>query len=246
MLRWLRFPMAITLPGGRRHERHAYLFWRVRLPLWLVPVVAGWLVLSWPGIAPGLAAGILAELPFSYRAPYGPAGRCPPRGRAGVQTNLLACVSLAGRIQPEAPGQRSIPPTQPGPGWTDVRSVCGQARTVPAPRLSRSALRTASAGCPSPGAGSSSVPETGQGIPRSFERCRSANCAVKTQGAIRAHGACYMGQIDARPRCDADHDANDVAALPLACCFMSVAQPAKRCESTDFVIRYVLHWPTWM
>jgi len=36
-----------------------------------MPAVAGWLVLSWPGIAAGLAAGILAELIFSYRAPYG-------------------------------------------------------------------------------------------------------------------------------------------------------------------------------
>jgi hypothetical protein len=40
--RWMRFPRAITLPGGQRHERYAYLFWRVRLPLWLVPTAAGW------------------------------------------------------------------------------------------------------------------------------------------------------------------------------------------------------------
>ena len=71
LLRWLRFPTAITLPGGRRRERHAYLFWRVRLPLWIVPAGAAWLALGWPGIAAGLAAGILAELIFSYRAPYG-------------------------------------------------------------------------------------------------------------------------------------------------------------------------------
>lgn len=69
--RWMRFPTVITLPGARPRERHAYLFWRVRLPLWLVPAAAGWLALSWPGIALGLAAGILAELIFSYRVPYG-------------------------------------------------------------------------------------------------------------------------------------------------------------------------------
>jgi hypothetical protein len=69
--RWLRFPTVITLPGGQRRERYAYLFWRVRLPLWIMLAVAGWLVLSWAGIAAGLAAGILAELIFSYRAPYG-------------------------------------------------------------------------------------------------------------------------------------------------------------------------------
>jgi hypothetical protein len=82
VLRWLRFPMAITLPGGRRHERYAYLFWRVRIPLWIVPAAAGWLVLSWPGIAAGLAAGILAELVFSYRAPYGPSGPVATPGQS--------------------------------------------------------------------------------------------------------------------------------------------------------------------
>ena len=68
--RWLRFPTVITLPGGRRRQRYAYLYWRVRIPFWVVPAVAGWLVLGWPGIAAGVAAGILAELIFSYRAPY--------------------------------------------------------------------------------------------------------------------------------------------------------------------------------
>jgi hypothetical protein len=90
-LRWLRFPMAITLPGGRRRERYAYLFWRVRLPLWIVPAAAGWLVLSWPGIAAGLCAGILAELVFSYRAPHGtrpvatPGQSWGPNESAGVR-----------------------------------------------------------------------------------------------------------------------------------------------------------------
>jgi hypothetical protein len=31
VLRWLRFPTVITLPGGRRRQRYAYLFWRVLL-----------------------------------------------------------------------------------------------------------------------------------------------------------------------------------------------------------------------
>src|SRR5258708_8348297 len=82
VLRWLRFPMAITLPGGRRRERCAYLFWRVRLPLWIVPAAVGWLVLSWPGIAAGLAAGILCELVFSYRAPYGLSGPVATPGQS--------------------------------------------------------------------------------------------------------------------------------------------------------------------
>jgi len=92
VLRRLRFPTVITLPGGRSRERYAYLFWRVRLPLWIVPAAIGWLVLSWPGIAAGLAAGILAELIFSYRAPYGlsrpvatPLHGGDPDGLAGVR-----------------------------------------------------------------------------------------------------------------------------------------------------------------
>lgn len=67
MLRWLGFPMTITLPGGRRYERYAYTFWRIRIPLWLVPAAAAWWALSWPGIAAGLSAGILAEAGLSYR-----------------------------------------------------------------------------------------------------------------------------------------------------------------------------------
>jgi hypothetical protein len=82
MLRWLRLPTVITLPGVRRRQRHVYLFWRVRLPLWIVPAAAGWLVLSWPGIAAGLAAGILAEVIFGYHAPYG-RSPVPPAAERG-------------------------------------------------------------------------------------------------------------------------------------------------------------------
>lgn len=65
----MQFPTMITLPGGRRYERYAYTFWRIRLPLWVAPAAVGWWVLSWPGIAVGLAAGILAEMALSYRRP---------------------------------------------------------------------------------------------------------------------------------------------------------------------------------
>jgi hypothetical protein len=84
MLRALRprFPMAISLPGGRLVERHVYLFWRVRLPLWVVLAAVGWLVLGLSGLMPGLggvaagvvlglAVAILAEFVFSYRPPFG-------------------------------------------------------------------------------------------------------------------------------------------------------------------------------
>jgi hypothetical protein len=41
------------LSGAQTPPRHAYLFWRVRLPLWIVPAAAAWLALGWPGIAAG-------------------------------------------------------------------------------------------------------------------------------------------------------------------------------------------------
>jgi hypothetical protein len=78
-LRWLRFPDLIGLPGGRLLERYVHLFWRIRLPLWLVLPAAGWLVLGWPGIVPGVAAALVAQMALSYRlVSY----RGPGRGRS--------------------------------------------------------------------------------------------------------------------------------------------------------------------
>jgi hypothetical protein len=41
--------------------------WRLRLALWVVLGAAGWLGLSWAGIAPGLAAAIAVELALTFR-----------------------------------------------------------------------------------------------------------------------------------------------------------------------------------
>jgi hypothetical protein len=67
VLRWLRFPDLIGLPGGRLLERYVRLYWRIRLPLWLVLLAAGWLLLGWAGIVPGIAAAIVAQMALSYR-----------------------------------------------------------------------------------------------------------------------------------------------------------------------------------
>src|SRR5215472_18380476 len=105
MLRWQRFPTTITLPVGRRYGRYAYLFWRIRLPLWIAPAEAGWWVLRWPGIAVGLAAGILAEMVLSYRGPQNPAPS------PLTQANQRACVSLYGPARLAALRACSMPPT---------------------------------------------------------------------------------------------------------------------------------------
>jgi hypothetical protein len=87
MLRVFRFPTTISLPGGRRLERRMYMFWRVRLPLWAVFAVAGWLVLGLWGIPLGVGVAIVAELLFSYRRPGGlrPRPGRDPGGLAGVR-----------------------------------------------------------------------------------------------------------------------------------------------------------------
>jgi hypothetical protein len=112
VLRRLQLPAVVSLPGGRRVERHAYLFWRVRLLLWAVLATAGWLALGVLGVMPGLAAAFVAELIFSYR-PVGGAGPVatsgPGPGTAGVREPR----------RPRPPGggasaQRPVGPVRPG------------------------------------------------------------------------------------------------------------------------------------
>jgi hypothetical protein len=67
LLGGLALPAFIELPSGRRLERYAHLFWRVRLPLWVVLGTAGWLIVGWFGMGAGLAGAILVEVVFSYR-----------------------------------------------------------------------------------------------------------------------------------------------------------------------------------
>jgi hypothetical protein len=79
----------VTLPGGVRAERREYWFWRVRLGLWIVLAVPGWLVLGWQGVIAGAAAGGLAELVVSYRWTRGIACEPGPGGLAGVREPRL-------------------------------------------------------------------------------------------------------------------------------------------------------------
>src|SRR5215469_2665333 len=141
LLRRVRFPDLIGLPGGRLLERYVYLWWRIRLPLWLVLPAAGWLALGWTGImpgmaaaigvVPGMAAAIVAEMVlsyrlFSYQRPgrgrpvFPPAtGPGPPGGLAGVREprrpRPTGGAEAAGlRVDPAPPGMGARP-GQPGP-----------------------------------------------------------------------------------------------------------------------------------
>jgi len=57
----------IALPWGR-YERYAYLFWRIRIPLWLAGAGGGWAIGGPAGLAGGLVAAYLVEGMFSYRS----------------------------------------------------------------------------------------------------------------------------------------------------------------------------------
>ena len=86
LLRRVRFPDLIGLPGGRLLERYVRLYWRIRLPLWLVLPAAGWLALGWPGIVPGMATALAAQMALSYRlVSYRRPGRGGPGDPAGVR-----------------------------------------------------------------------------------------------------------------------------------------------------------------
>ena len=73
-------PIIVKLPSGRRLERTVYLFWRVRIPLWVVLGTGGWLVMGWLGVVAGVAVAIVLEAAVSYRGPSrgGPAAGSRP------------------------------------------------------------------------------------------------------------------------------------------------------------------------
>lgn len=113
VLRAMRFPAMITLPGGRHLERRVYLFWRVRLPVWVVLALAGWFVLGLAGVALGLAVAIVAETAFSYRPPR---GSWPRRWRRGRGPGDLAGVREPRRPKPTGgAGAVQLPADRPTP-----------------------------------------------------------------------------------------------------------------------------------
>jgi hypothetical protein len=78
-------PATITLPGRQTWERHAYLFWRIRVPLWLVLGLVGWLLADVVGTVLGAAGAVLIEIVFSYRRPDGLAGPTPGNRPSGPE-----------------------------------------------------------------------------------------------------------------------------------------------------------------
>jgi hypothetical protein len=79
----------IELPWGR-YERHGYLFWRIRILLWLVMCASGWAALGIAGLAAGAVAAYGIEGMLSYRKP---SGRRPavasPEAHAAARAHAL-------------------------------------------------------------------------------------------------------------------------------------------------------------
>lgn len=67
----LTLPVSIRLPGGHLVERRNRLFWRIRLPLWVLGG-SGALIVGWPGALLGFLGAVVVEMLFSYRRPHGP------------------------------------------------------------------------------------------------------------------------------------------------------------------------------
>jgi hypothetical protein len=120
----------IVVPWGR-YERHAYLFWRIRIPLWLGGAGAGWAVAGPAGVVGGLAAAYLAEGVFSYRA-------VPPPGQVPKAVSPTNEEIAAARAQNRRWDTEAVP--SPG-GWrTPATGLAGWSWAPPGglrPRLDR-------------------------------------------------------------------------------------------------------------
>lgn len=82
IVRGFGLPMVIVLPRGSRSrwERRIYLFWRIRLALWVILGVLGGVAAGLAGVLAGVVIALMIEVVVSYR----PAGRfAHPQGRGG-------------------------------------------------------------------------------------------------------------------------------------------------------------------
>jgi hypothetical protein len=61
------YPWGVIALPWASYERYAYLFWRIRIPLWLASAGGGWALAGPAGLVGGLAMAYLAEGVLSYR-----------------------------------------------------------------------------------------------------------------------------------------------------------------------------------
>ena len=134
--RWRRglYPRAtIVLPWGN-YERSAYLFWRIRIPLWLAAAGVGWALAGPGGLACGLVMAYLTEGAFSYRRATD-ATRVPVPG-SSTDAEISAARARASRWEAEAlPSPGGWHPPQgvlPAWSWTPPCGISPRRGRVPA------------------------------------------------------------------------------------------------------------------
>jgi hypothetical protein len=130
-------PEGMWLPWGR-YERHAHLFWRIRIPLFVGLAALGWLVWRSPGAVIGLVAAALVEAGFSYRRQG--AGRPAPTPVASGPARREAIDNYLRALAPSPAGWESPRGVIPMWNWTPTGG--GQPRLDRVPRWVRAWYHT--------------------------------------------------------------------------------------------------------
>jgi len=102
--------------------RDRYVFWRIRIPLWLAATTAGWALWGIPGLVAGGLVAYVAEGVFSYHKPGPRSSPIPEDDRAAAE-EFAAAEAEAWLIErrwetdarPSPGGWR--PPAGSLPGW---------------------------------------------------------------------------------------------------------------------------------
>jgi hypothetical protein len=134
--RWRRglYPSGvIALPWGR-YERYAHLFWRIRIPLWLVSAGAGWAVAGPGGIVGGLAFAYVAEGLLSYRRATisGARPRVVSRTDAEVAAARAHAIRWETEAVPSPGGWRPPDDVLPAWSWVPPHGITSRLDRVPA------------------------------------------------------------------------------------------------------------------
>jgi hypothetical protein len=124
---------AIELPWGR-YERERYLFWRIRIPLWLVMAAAGWALFGAAGVVGGILVAYVAEAVFSYRKPVnrGPVCATEPEIAAARAEARRAARRWETEAAPSPGGWRPPAGSRPAWQWTPPDGLRERLERVPA------------------------------------------------------------------------------------------------------------------
>jgi hypothetical protein len=122
----------LELPWGH-YERYAHLFWRIRIPIWIVMCALGWALLGIAGLAPGALAAYLLEGLLSYRKPTGT--RPSPvsadqRAAARAEAELMESRWQTEAV-PSPAGWQPPPRVRPAWQWTPPAGVRERLDRVP-------------------------------------------------------------------------------------------------------------------